>query len=352
VNQKIDILKEQVLTAINEANPLKIIGGNSKAFLGRQIEGTTIDMSDYSGVVSYEPTELYISVKAGTLLSDVKKVLSEQNQMLAFEPPQINEKTTIGGIVATGLSGPRRPYSGSVRDFVLGIKCINGLAKDLSFGGQVMKNVAGYDLSRLLTGSYGTLGIIHEVTFKVLPLPEFELTGSIAIDRLAALKLMSELSTKPNPVSAVSYDGENLFVRFSGNEKTVNDSLKEFNLEKTKRGEEYWDNLCHYKHSVFNQDKPIWRLSVPQIAQIDLKDEECLIDWAGSQYWLASNRSADEIFSMAAEQGGSAMLFRGGDQEGAVFQPLSKTMFKFQQQVKQAFDPHYVLNPGKLYKEL
>ncbi len=352
MDQKIITIKEQLLSAIETGEPLNIIAGNSKAFLGREVVGTKINMSDYTGIISYEPTELYITVKTGTLLSDVKKVLAEKNQMLAFEPPEVNENTTMGGVVATGLSGPRRPYVGSARDFVLGIRCINGLAKEMAFGGQVMKNVAGYDLSRLLTGSYGTLAVILEVTFKVLPIPEFELTGYKNSSKQQALEIMHKLSCKSVPVSAACYFNELLYVRFSGNEKVVKDSLKKYSFEQQQNSNQLWDELRDYKLPIFNSEKPMWRLSVPSTSTIDLKNDDYVIDWGGAQYWLASERPAAEIFSLAEEQGGSAMLFRGGDRNGYIFQPLPKEIFKIQQNLKQAFDPHRVLNRDKMYSQL
>jgi glycolate oxidase FAD binding subunit len=352
VKQKIIIIKEQILTAIDEKESLKIIGGNSKAFLGKNTVGTSIDMADYTDVISYEPTELYITVRAGTLLSEVKQVLAEQNQMLAFEPPEFNEKTTMGGVVATGLSGPRRPYTGSARDFVLGIQCINGLAQELSFGGQVMKNVAGYDLSRLMTGAFGTLGVITEISLKVLPLPEFELTGCQAMSVQKALDMMNEVSSKAVPVSASCYDGKMLFIRFSGNEKVVKETLKDFALEEYSHGEHFWNELRDFKLPFFHLENPIWRLSVPSTADINFEEDKYLIDWGGAQYWIASERPANEIFTMAEEVGGSALLFRGGDRKGDIFQPLPEALFKLQKKLKCAFDPHRILNAEKMYVNL
>jgi glycolate dehydrogenase FAD-binding subunit len=352
MQHKIKTIKEQISSAIEQGKALKIIGGNSKAFLGRSVVGTPIDMADYYGIISYEPTELFITVRAGTLLSEVNHTLVEQGQMLAFEPPEVNEKTTMGGVVATGLSGPRRPYTGSVRDYVLGIRCINGLAKELSFGGQVMKNVAGYDLSRLMTGAFGTLGVITEITLKVLPLPEFELTGCQAMSIQSALDMMHNISSKAIPISASCYDGKMLFIRFSGNEKIVKDTLKQLELEEYSKGEHFWNELRDFKLSLFSLEHPIWRLSVPSTADLNLDAEQYLIDWGGAQYWFASERPEKEIFTMTEEADGSALLFRGGDRKGELFQPLPKSMFKLQQEIKQAFDPHRILNPEKIYAML
>jgi glycolate dehydrogenase FAD-binding subunit len=352
VEQKINTIKEQIAAAIDQGEPLKITGGNSKVFLGREIVGTQLDMTDYSGIISYEPTELYITVRAGTLLSDVNQALAVEGQMLAFEPPEVDRNTTMGGVVATGLSGPCRPYIGSVRDYVLGIRCINGLAKDLSFGGQVMKNVAGYDLSRLMTSAYGTLGVITEITLKVLPLPEFELTGCQAMSIQNALDMMHVLSAKAVPMSASCYDGKMLFVRFSGNEKVIKTTLKEFDLEEYSNGGHFWNELRDFKLPLFDMENSIWRLSVPSTADLNIDEGQYLIDWGGAQYWFASNSSANEVFTMAEKAGGSALLFRGGDRNGDIFQPLSKGLFKLQQELKLAFDPHRILNPEKMYANI
>lgn len=352
MQQKIISIKEQIANAIEEKAALQIIGGNSKAFLGRTSTGTALNMADYQGIISYEPTELYITVKAGTLLSEVKAVLAEQGQMLAFEPPEVNEKTTMGGVVATGLSGPRRPYAGSVRDFVLGIRCINGLAKEMSFGGQVMKNVAGYDLSRLLTGSFGTLAVILEITFKVLPLPEFELSASKAMQKHDALQLMSTLSGQSLPISAAAYYDGKIYIRYSGNEKVIRDNLKKNQFEADEKNKTFWKELRKFKSPIFNSAKPIWRLSLPSASNFETADDNYLIDWGGAQYWLASDRPANELFTLAKRQGGSAFLFRGGDRTGDIFQALPDELFKLQKNLKQAFDPHRVLNPNKMYRDL
>ncbi len=352
MEHKVKTIKEQISDAIEQVKPLKIVAGNSKAFLGRNTAGTPIEMADFTGIISHEPTELYITVRAGTLLSEVKQALAEHGQMLPFEPAEVTEKSTIGGVVASGLSGPRRPYAGSVRDFVLGIRCINGLAKDMSFGGQVIKNVAGYDLSRLMTGALGTLGIIIEISLKVLPIPEFELTAYQEMSMQKALEMMHKFSAKPIPLSATCYEGELLFIRFSGNEKLVKDTLIRFDLEEYKNGDTFWNELRDYKLPIFNSGNTLWRLSVPSTSNIKLEGEQHLIDWGGAQYWLASERPAKDIFAMAKELGGSALLFRGGDRDGDVFQPLSDNILKIHQNLKHAFDPHRILNPGKMYKNV
>lgn len=352
MNGKLDSIKETVLNAAEQGKSLKIVGGDSKSFLGRDISGAVVDVSAYSGVISYEPTELFITVRSGTLLSDINSALSEQGQMLAFEPPHFSDKTTIGGVVATGLSGPRRPYSGSVRDYILGIRCINGLGQDLSFGGQVMKNVAGYDLSRLMTGAFGTLGIILEVSIKVVPLPQSELTCCRKMSKEKALAKMLELSAQAIPVSASCYDGEMLYVRLSGNEKVIKETCKKIDLDIDQQHSGIWNELRDYKAAIFNSDINTWRLSVPTTANLDITDESFLVDWGGGLYWLNTERPAKEIFNLATEAGGTAMLFRGDAQEEDVFQPLSSGLLSLHKGLKKAFDPHGILNPGKMYASL
>lgn len=349
MQEKIKIIQDQIANAIEQHEPLKIVGGDSKAFLGRNIVGTSLEMSDYSGVINYEPTELYITVRAGTTLNEINNTLAKHGQMLVFEPPQVNAMTTIGGVVATGLSGPRRPYSGSVRDYVLGVHCINGLGKELTFGGQVMKNVAGYDLSRLMTGAYGTLGVILDISLKVMPLPEFELTCHQSLSLDDALAKMLELSALAIPLSASCYDGEALFIRLSGDEKVVKTSSKTIGMDVFEQARQFWNELRDYKSSIFNSKNNIWRLSVPVTSVLDVGNEPCLIEWGGGLYWLDSKRPAEEIFNLASAAGGNAMLFKGTDPQQEIFQPLTDGLLSLHKNLKNAFDPHGVLNPGKMY---
>lgn len=352
MKEKLDSIKKHVLNAVEQSEPLKIVGGNSKAFLGRATTGILVDVSAYRGIISYEPTELYITARAGTLLSDINNTLTENGQMLAFDPPNVTDKTTIGGVVATGLSGSRRPYSGSVRDYILGIRCINGLGKDLSFGGQVIKNVAGYDLSRLMTGAFGTLGIILEVSLKVVPIPEVEITCCASMTKAKALATMLELSAQAIPISASCYDGEVLFVRLSGNEHSVKATSKKIELDREEQDFNLWNELRDFKAPIFNSDINTWRLSVPTTANPDIGDAPFLVDWGGGLYWLNSERPAKEIFDLAREVGGSAMLFRGADQNQESFQPLSQGLLSLHKGLKKAFDPHGIFNPGKMYASL
>ncbi len=352
MKEKINAIQDQLVDAIAQRSPLKITGGDSKSFLGRETIGSVVNMSTYSGIISYEPTELYITARAGTLLSEINQVLAEHRQMLAFEPPQINDKTTIGGVIATGLSGPRRPYSGSVRDHVLGIRCINGLGKDMTFGGQVMKNVAGYDLSRLMTGAFGTLGIILEISLSVMPQPAFEMTCRRQLSASVALAKMLELSRQAMPISASCYDGNELFIRLSGNKKVVKETSTIIAFDDYEQGPAFWNHLRDYKMPFFNSDTNIWRLSVPVTANLHCGQDPFIIEWGGSLYWLNSKRPAREMFNIAHKMGGSAMLLHGNVEGQDVFHPLTDAMLSLHKRLKNAFDPHGILNPGKLYATL
>lgn len=353
MKQELSLIKKQINFAIKAKQKLKIVGGDSKSFYGRKIEGDVLNLSKYKGIVSYEPSELYITVRAGTLLSEVNDVLKEQNQMLAFEPPVVDKNTTIGGVVATGISGPRRPYTGSVRDFILGVRFINGFGSIVSFGGQVMKNVAGYDVSRLLTGSLGTLGAIIEVTFKVLPCPESELTFRKAISSKGFAKQLLTLNTGSVPLSGACYDGEFLYIRLSGKRQIIDNISSRLIFDPFQDGENLWKNIRDFKLSLFNSNRALWRISVPSTAKLKLLNtEDYLIDWGGAQYWVLSDRTNEQMFEMAEQQGGSAILFIGGDNRGEIFQPLSKGVFNLHAKLKKAFDPYLIFNYGKMYPSI
>ena len=345
-------LVDRVTHARRARESLRIMGSGSKQFYGRSVSGTTIDMRDYRGIIAYEPTELYITVRAGTPVREIETRLMEQGQMLAFEPPHYGDGATIGGVVATGLSGPRRPYTGSVRDYVLGIKCLSGHGEILNFGGQVMKNVAGYDVARLMTGALGTLGILLEITLKVWPRPEQELTlsGKMKFDQ--AIQSMNTWAGKPLSLSAACYDGERLHIRLSGKSSAVAVAAKQLPLQPDPAGADFWEKLREQQLDYFNDERPLWRLSVPTTTGKPDLSGEWLIDWGGAQRWLRSEDKPAVIFSEAKKQGGHAMLFRGGDRTEDVFQPLPASLMQLHLNLKQKFDPDRIFNRGCLYRDI
>ncbi|KNH26975.1 glycolate oxidase [Pseudomonas syringae] len=342
-----EALLEQVKQARENATPLRIQGGNTKAFLGREVAGEILDTRAHRGIVSYDPTELVISVRAGTPLSELFAALDAAGQMLPCEPPSFGEGATVGGMIAAGLSGPRRPWSGSVRDFVLGMRVISGLGTHLRFGGEVMKNVAGYDLSRLMVGSYGCLGVLTEVSLKVLPKPRQCLSISLDIDCARALANLAQWGQQPLPISAASHDGQRLYLRLEGGEGSVAAAHQRLGGEPLDSG--YWADLNEQRLDFFNEGLPLWRLSLPNnLGPLGLPGEQ-LIDWGGAQRWLKS--AADNIQSRALELGGHATCFSHGVSE-TPFQPLAPALLRYHRQLKAQLDPQGLFNPGRMYAEL
>ena len=344
-------LQKTIRAAFDDEASLNLVGGNSKAFYGREIQGESLDVAKNQGVINYEPTELVVSVRNGTRLSELESILSEQNQMLGFEPPCFESQSTIGGAVAAGLSGPRRPFSGAVRDHILGCKIINGHADILSFGGTAMKNVAGYDLSRLMAGSMGTLGLILEVSLKVIPKPEIESTWSMEISKQKVIEMMAKLLQKSLPLTGLYHDGERLFYRLSGSTDSINSVVDTLGGEECTEQTQLWSGLNDQSSEFFQDESPLWRISVaPATEQFALAGQS-LLDWGGALRWLKSEESAQQIYQTVAEAGGHATLFRGAKRDGQVFQPLPPDLMQIQERLKLAFDPKGIFNPGRMYSE-
>jgi len=353
-------LAQQVQQAFEQKTALSIVGRNSKAFYGRNDEraasAETLDVSGHCGVLNYEPTELVITARAGTPLAEIEALLDNNGQMLPFEPPAFSESATIGGTIACNLSGPRRAHAGAARDLVLGCKIINGKGEIMSFGGEVMKNVAGYDVSRLMAGAMGTLGVLLEVSLKVLPKAEMEVTQQFACSPSEALNRIHTWSQTPLPISASSYHGAVLRVRFSGATKAVNAAIETVGGETMAEDKQYWHSLKEQQLDFFISDKPLWRISVASDVEslglpADYDNDDCLYEWGGALRWLKSDVPAEVIQHAVAKLDGHASLFRqpGGS---SIFQPLTPGMMRIHQNLKQAFDPENILNPGKLYPEL
>ena len=345
-------LQQAVLAAIAQKTPLQIIGSGSKSFYGRAASGTALSIAEHSGGISYEPSELVITARAGTPLAEIETLLVQHNQMLAFEPPHFGAGGTLGGSIACGCSGPRRPYAGSARDFVLGVQIINGQGEILRFGGQVMKNVAGFDVSRLMTGSFGTLGILLEVSLKVLPQAEMEETRLFECGEEEAIRRMNAWAGQSLPLSGAFFESGQLHLRLSGSAAGLRAARTRLGGENFSESADLWQRLRDQQHHFFQNKTPLWRLSVPAATPPLNLSGECLLDWGGAQRWLKSDAPAAPIRAAADKVGGNATLFRGGDRQGEVFHPLSPAMLAVQQRVKAAFDPHGIFNPGRMYSVL
>ena len=327
---------------------LRIRGGGSKDFYGEESKGEALDVSPYSGIVAYEPKELVLTVRAGTRLTEVESELASQRQMLPFEPPHFAAGATIGGAVAAGLSGPRRPYAGAVRDFVLGTRIVNGKGEDLSFGGRVIKNVAGYDVSRLMAGSLGTLGVITEVSFKVLPRPPAEATLAFEMDEEAAMLQVNRWAGLPLPLSATAWEAGRLRVRLSGAETAVAAAKAKMGGEAIEAGD-YWRDVREQRLAFFSGERPLWRISVPQATEPLALPFPQFIEWGGGLRWMVGEADPLTVRSTTDRAGGHATLFRGGDRKAGVFHPLKPPLMKIHRRLKEAFDPAGILNPNRMY---
>jgi glycolate oxidase FAD binding subunit len=343
-------LCERVRDHAARKSALRIRGGGSKDFYGDDPRGETLDVSPYAGIVAYEPQELVLTVRAGTPIDLIEAALGDKRQMLAFEPPHFGMTATIGGAVAAGLSGPRRPYAGAVRDFVLGTRVVNGKGEDLSFGGRVIKNVAGYDVSRLMAGALGTLGVITEISFKVLPRPAVETTLALELDEAAASLQVNRWAGLPLPISATAWQAGTLRVRLSGAATAVAAAKAKMGGEEIAAAGDYWRDLREHRLPFFAPGKPLWRLSVPQTTEPIATPHEQLIEWGGGLRWVSGELDALTIRSTVERLGGHATLFRNGDKSIGVFHPLQAPLMKIHRRLKEAFDPAGILNPGRMYR--
>lgn len=346
-------IQEFISVAAAERTPLCVIGSGTKTFYGREPKGKALKVGNHRGVINYEPTELVMTARAGTPLTEIESLLAEHGQMLAFEPPHFGPGATLGGAIASGLSGPRRPYTGAARDMVLGVRLINGKGEALHFGGEVMKNVAGYDLSRFMVGSLGTLGILLEISLKVLPRPAREITLSQERDALNAVRLFNTWAKQPLPLSACAFDGEQLYVRLSGSEEAIRAGRNKIGGDTLSNCTGFWEKVREQTHIFFQRGtKPLWRWSVPSATPPIELPGEWKIGWGGAQRWLHSELPAAQIRAAAESVSGYATLFRGGDRTSEIFHPLPSSLMALHQRLKQAFDPYRILNPGRMYRDL
>ena len=346
-------LVETVRSSHRNSEPLRIRGSGSKFFFGRPIVGTVLDVSRHQGIVSYEPSELVLTARAGTPLREITKALSASGQILGFEPPSFGDRATLGGTIASGLSGPRRPFSGAARDFVLGVKCITGTGEVMAFGGQVIKNVAGYDVSRLMVGALGTLGVLSEISVRVLPGHELEKTQLLELNEKSALDEMIRLNRLPIPLSGMSYSSGILRVRLSGTDSGVASAQADVGGHEDADGTEFWSQLREQRLDFFNRNQTLWRLSVPVTSPPMDLGNDCLIDWGGALRWVYTDKSDEEMFEIAKQMGGHAMVFRAESYyQGQRFSSLSDVMAGIHARLKSSFDPAGILNPGIMYSEI
>jgi len=359
MSELIEQWRERVRAAAAAGAALRLRGGGTKDFYGRAPRGELFDTRAWAGVVAYEPTELVVTVRGGTPLAELERVLADSQQMLAFEPPHFGAAATVGGAIATGLSGPRRQAAGALRDFVLGVRLMDGRGDVLNFGGQVMKNVAGYDVSRLVAGSLGTLGIILDVSLKVLPRPACERTLRFEMGEAEALERLNRWGGQPLPLSASAWRAGVLMLRLSGAEAAVGSAAAKLGGEAIDdaTAARFWNALREHDDPFFDQADAdaapcLWRVSVPTSAVPLGIDGEQLVEWGGGLRWLRTRLPAESVRARATALGGHATCFRGGARNGEVFHPLPEAVMAIHRRLKRAFDPAGVFNPGRLYDGL
>jgi glycolate oxidase FAD binding subunit len=346
-------LCDRILAAHAARTPVRLRGSGSKDFYGENLVGEVVDTRAHAGIVDYEPSELVITARCGTTLAEIERTLAQHGQFLAFEPPAFGGHPTIGGAIAAGLSGPRRASAGAARDFVLGASLLNARGQLLHFGGQVMKNVAGFDVSRLLCGSLGILGLITQVSIKVLPKPRAEITLQFECDVADALDRFDAWRAQALPISATSWHAGTASVRLSGSPSAVRAAREALGGETldAARADAWWDSLRDQALPCFRDGGArLWRLSLPARAPLDVTGTE-LIEWSGALRWLRSDMPAGEIRALAEQAGGTAMLWRG-HRDGPMFHPLAPANLELHRRLKGEFDPHAVFNRGRLLAEI
>jgi glycolate oxidase FAD binding subunit len=364
ISARADSAQAEIVARVRDAaarkTPLEIRGGGSKRFYGQRVEGEVLSVAALTGITDYEPSELVLTALGGTPLTEIEAALATQGQMLPFEPPHFLGNATLGGAIAAGLAGPRRAalnsYYGGVRDFVLGTRVIDGQGQVLDVGGKVMKNVAGYDLARVMAGSLGTLGVIAQVSLKVLPLPVASSTLQLEVgDADKAIELLNQWGGQPLPITASAFFEGALSVRLEGARAAVQSAARKLGgeLVQPSEAQAFWHALRDHTHGFFAAAAPLWRLSLPSAATLSLQGET-LIEWGGALRWWRGALAADDLRARVSAVGGHATLFRANDAFKAgtsVFTPLDAVTARIHTNLKRSLDPQGIFNRGRLYAE-
>lgn len=358
--------RDAIARAAARSRPLQITGHGSKDFYGMPVakDADALSTLGHCGITDYDPTELVVVVKCGTPIQELEQTLLASRQMLAFEPPRFGGRGTVGGMMAAGLSGPRRAAAGAAKDFVLGMTVLNSQAQLLRYGGTVMKNVAGYDLSRLHTGALGTLGLMVDVSIKVLPMPPAEATIVFDVDAPGAIEWVNAWGGQPLPISATSWHQGRLMVRLSGAVAAVRSAKEKLGGEVVadKDAEAFWNRLRDHDEAFFTvsdsaPEECLWRLSLPSVAPhiSDIEGSQWM-EWGGALRWLKSSASAQSIRALASRHGGHATLFRAPKPESrvqaGVFTELPAAVMRLHERLKHELDAQNIFNPGRMYAGL
>lgn len=345
--KQVEQFQEQIRQAVAAKQKLRIVGGNSKSWYGNSQalgQAQELNTSAYGGIIEYEPTELFIRVRAGTRLDAVQRLLDQHGQMFAFEPPRFADTATIGGMVSAGLSGPRRAYAAAIKDHVLGVTMLNGRAELLRFGAKVIKNVAGYDISRLMVGALGSLGLLLDVTLKVVPKPQAESSVIFAMSEVDALHQLNRWAGQALPISASCYHAGRLSLRLSGAQAAVKAAQDQLGGQVMLDDRDFWTSVREQQHHFFlpEPDLCLWRLSLPSTAPALPLRSKSLIEWGGAQRWLWTHEDMSKIKELAQRLGGHATMFRYAPADTEVFTALPSAIAKIEDGLRLAFDPHAV----------
>jgi glycolate oxidase FAD binding subunit len=335
-------LQNQITAAAQHGEKMRVVGNGSKHGHIPAGKGKVLNVAQYAGIIDYLPNELVIRVRGGTPLAEIEAALAERKQMLAAEPPNFDMHSTIGGALACGWSGPRRPWAGALRDHVLGITMINGRGELLRFGGSVIKNVAGFDVSRLMVGSLGSLGVIVEASIKVVPRPEEEIVLGLPCGQADAIRLANQACASAIPVTGAAWENDVLRIRLSGNTAAVAAGRTRLGGHVDEDGSAWFDRLRHFRHALFATPRAgmtLWRLSLPPATPPLLVGYPQLIDWGGGQRWLLAHEDASSIIQAATQAAGGYASCRSTS--GLWPQPagLAPAIEALNQRIKLAFDP-------------
>jgi len=337
--------KEKVVESAANDLPLQIKGGGSKAFYGNPAKGEILEVAGHSGIIDYDPAELVITLRGGCKLVDVETLLAEQGQMFGFEPPHFSNDATIGGMVASGLAGPRRAFAGGIRDYILGAKILDGRGDVLNFGGRVIKNVAGFDVARLTVGSMGTLGVLLEVSLRVIPCFETETTLCFEHENAEQhIRWINELAGQPLPISASLWHKGQSQIRLSGSQQGIESATKKLGGDVC---ESPWQDLRELSHDFFENQGNISRISIAPTQSFSL-DRDQLIEWGGAQRWITGECDIERMRERLQDKQGSLCLFRS-DHSVPVFQSPDEVTMVLHRSVKSKFDPARIFNRGRFY---
>ena len=341
-----------MLTAAAQGSPLRIVGGGTKQFYGREIEGEPLQVSAHRGILAYDPAELVLTARAGTPLVEIEAALAQAGQCMPFEPPHFGSGATLGGTIACGIAGPARASAGAVKDFVLGVTLMNGAGKTLRFGGQVMKNVAGYDVARTLVGSLGTLGLLMDVSMKVLPRAPHSATRVFELDAPSALRQMSDWAQKASCISATCWVDGRLFVRLSGSDAAIQASALRMGGAAVEGCDKFWRSVREQSHAFFESSPELIRIAVPASCPVSSFGADCLMEWGGAQRWLKVDSNIDTVRATARTAGGFATRFRTRERLGDVFEPVPEPQLRLQKSLKAVFDAGAIFNRGRLHAQM